>query len=93
MSAVDLAIQNKGNDRYYLYVQHSQAQGISIIDISKPAEPKVVGEIPWPDPALASRMNVTGNLAIIAEMSCRCTAVPLMTTLFLGICRIQPLRE
>ena len=67
MSAVNLAIQNKGNDRYYLYVQHSQAQGISIIDISKPAEPNVVGVIPWPDPALASRMNVSGNLAIIAE--------------------------
>ena len=67
LSAVDMAIQKKVNDKYYLYVQHSKDQGISIIDISKPAQPKAVGVIPWPDPALSSRMNLTGDLAIIAE--------------------------
>jgi hypothetical protein len=67
LSAVDMAMQKKVNDKYYLYVQHSKDQGISIIDISKPAQPKVVGVIPWPDPAVSSRMNVTGDLAIIAE--------------------------
>jgi hypothetical protein len=67
LSAVDMAMQNKGSDKVYLYVQHSESQGISIIDISKPAEPKVLGVIPWPDPAMSSRMNVTGDLAIIAE--------------------------
>jgi hypothetical protein len=68
LSAFDMAMQNnKGNGKYYLYVQHSQDQGISIIDISKPAEPKAIGVIPWPDPAVSSRMNVTGDLAIIAE--------------------------
>jgi hypothetical protein len=66
-SAVDMAMQKKVNDKYYLYVQHSKEQGISIIDISKPAQPKAVGVIPWPDPAVSSRMNVTGDLAIIAE--------------------------
>ena len=67
LSAIDMAMQKKVNDRYYLYVQHSKDQGISIIDITKPAQPKVVGVIPWPDPALPGRMNVTGDLAIIAE--------------------------
>jgi hypothetical protein len=67
LSAVDMAMQKKVNDKYYLYVQHSKDQGISIIDISKPAQPKAVGVIPWPDPALSGRMNVTGDLAIIAE--------------------------
>jgi hypothetical protein len=38
-----MAIQKKVNDKYYLYVQHSKDQGISIIDISKPAQPKAVG--------------------------------------------------
>jgi hypothetical protein len=66
-SAVDMAMQKKVNDKYYLYVQHSKEQGISIIDISKPAQPKAVGVIPCPDPAVASRMNLTGDLAIIAE--------------------------
>ena len=67
LSAVDMAMQKKVNDKYYLYVQHSKDQGISIIDISKPAQPRAVGVVPWPDPALSGRMNVTGDLAIIAE--------------------------
>jgi len=67
LSAVDMAMQRKVNDKYYLYVQHSKDQGISIIDISKPAQAKTVGVIPWPDPAASSRMSVTGDLAIIAE--------------------------
>ena len=66
LSAVDMAMQKKLNDKYYLYVQHTKDQGISIIDISKPAQPKTVGVIPWPDPAVSSRMDVTGDLAIIA---------------------------
>src|ERR1700693_6537499 len=67
LSVVDMAMQNKVNDKYYLYVQHAKDQGISIIDISTPAQPKAVGVIPWPDRAMSSRMNVTGDLAIIAE--------------------------
>jgi len=67
LSAVDMAMQKKVNDKYYIYVQHAKDHGISIIDISKPAQPKAVGVIPWPDPALSGRMNMTGDLAIIAE--------------------------
>jgi hypothetical protein len=67
LSAVDMAMQKKVNDKYYLYVQHSKDQGISIVDISKPAQPKAIGVIPWPDRAVSSRMNVTGDLAIITE--------------------------
>jgi hypothetical protein len=67
LSAIDMAMQNKGNGKVYLYVQHSQEQGISIIDISRPTEPKNLGVISWPDPSMSSRMNVTGDLAIIAE--------------------------
>jgi hypothetical protein len=73
LSAVDMAMQKKGSNKYYLYVQHSQGQGISIIDVSKPADSRTIGVIPWPDPDLSSRMNVTGNFAIIAE-----TGVPSM---------------
>jgi len=67
LSPVDMAMQRKLNDKYYLYVQHSKDQGISIIDITKPTQPKTVGVTPWPDPAQSSTMNVTGDLAIIAE--------------------------
>jgi hypothetical protein len=64
---VDMAMQKRGNEKYYLYVQHSKDQGISIIDVSTPAQPKAVAVIPWPDSDVTSRMNVTGDLAIIAE--------------------------
>ena len=57
----------KANDKYYLYVQHSKDEGVSIIDISKPAQAKTLGVISWPDPAESSRMVVTGGLAIISE--------------------------
>src|SRR6202051_1429294 len=67
ISDIDMAMQNKGNDKVYLNVQHSQFQGISIIDISKPTVPKALGVIPWPDPTVSSKMNVTGDMAIIAE--------------------------
>jgi hypothetical protein len=67
LSAVDMAMQRKVNDKYYLYVQYSKDQGISIIDISRPAQAKALGVISWPHPASSSTMNVTGNLAIIAE--------------------------
>ena len=66
-SAVDMAMQRKVNDKYYLYVEHSKDQGISLIDISKPTQPKAVAVIPWPDPDLSSSMSLTGNLAVIAE--------------------------
>jgi len=69
LSAVDMAMQKKVNDKYYLYVQHSKNQGISIIDISKPAQPKAIAVMPWPDPAMSGTMNVTGDLAIIIAES------------------------
>jgi hypothetical protein len=67
LSAVDMAMQKKGSDKYYLYVQHSKGEGISIVDISKPAQPRAVGVIPWSDAAVSGRMSLSGDLAVIAE--------------------------
>jgi hypothetical protein len=67
LSAVDMAMQRKLNDKYYLYVEHSKDQGISVIDISKPNQPKAIGLIPWPDPALSGRMSLTGTVAIVSQ--------------------------
>lgn len=64
---VDMAMQRKEGDKYYLYVQHSKDQGISIIDIGRPDKPRAIAVVPWPDPSASSRMNVTGGLAIIAQ--------------------------
>lgn len=67
LSAIDMAMQKKGSNKYYLYVEHAQDRGISIIDVSKPADSRAIGIIPWPDRTVPGRMNVTGNFAIIAE--------------------------
>jgi hypothetical protein len=65
LAVVDMAMQRKVDDKYYLYVQHSKDEGVSIIDVSKPSQAKTLGVISWPDPAASNRMNVTGNLAIV----------------------------
>jgi hypothetical protein len=67
LSTVDMAMQEQVGNKRYLYVQHSRDEGISVIDIAEPAKSKVVRVIPWPDPAVSSHMNVTGNLALITE--------------------------
>jgi hypothetical protein len=66
-TAVDMAIQRQVNDKLYLFVQHSGDEGISVVDITEPAKSKIVGAIPWPNPALTSRMNVTGSIGIVTE--------------------------
>jgi hypothetical protein len=67
LSAVDMAMHIKASDKYYLYVQHSQDEGVSVIDVSKPGQSKSLGVISWPDRGVSSRMVVTGDTAIISE--------------------------
>ena len=73
LSDVDMAIQRRPNGTYYLYIQHSQEQGVSIIDISKPAHPKAVGVIPWPDQAASGTVNLMRDLAIVSQSNVRST--------------------
>ena len=67
MSELDMTIQERQGDRYYLYVQHSKAEGVSIIDIGKPEKPKAIGLLSWADATGEGRMTVTGNLAIVSD--------------------------
>lgn len=67
LSAVDMTLQRKADNKYYLYVQHPANQGISVIDVAKPTQPKLLGVNAWPDPGTSSRMNVAGGLALINE--------------------------
>src|SRR5579863_5853535 len=89
LSAVDMAMQRRANDKYYLYVQHAKGQGISIIDVTNPTQPKSVAVTPWPNPDVASRMNVTGDLAIVEENGVVPTRGASNDDLVVGICRIH----
>src|ERR1700758_2147093 len=66
MSEVDMTIQTRPGDRYYLYVQHSKGEGVSIIDISKPEKSKTIGVLHQGNTVDDGRMTITGNLAIIS---------------------------
>ena len=67
LSTVDMAMQEQVGNKRYLYVQHSSDQGVSVVDVTEPAKPKIVRVIPWPDPTVSSRMTLTENLALVTE--------------------------
>ena len=67
LAVVDMTLQRNPDDKYFLYVQHGRNQGISVVDVAKPAHAKLIGVNPWPDPAMSGRMSMAGGLAIIAE--------------------------
>jgi hypothetical protein len=65
--AVDMAIQKDADNKIYLYIEHLKDEGISVVDVTQPTKPKILGVVSWPNPAVASQMNVTGHLGIITE--------------------------
>lgn len=66
-TVIDMAMQKEANNKMYLYVQHSKGEGISVVDVTQPTKPKILGVVSWPNPEVASQMNVTGHLGIITE--------------------------
>jgi hypothetical protein len=66
-SSTDMAIQTQANGDRYLYVEHSPEQGVSILDIAKPSEPKLVGSIAWPDAATTHMADVTAEAVLLTE--------------------------
>lgn len=66
-TVIDMAMQKEADNKIYLYVQHSKGEGISVVDITQPTKPKILGVVSWPNPAVASQMNITGHLGIITE--------------------------
>ena len=67
MSEVDMTIQTRPGDKYYLYVQHSKGEGVSIMDISRPEKPKAIAILHEEDSAGGGSMTISGNLAIVSE--------------------------
>lgn len=67
MSKIDMTIQRRPGNRYYLYVQHSKTEGVSIVDISKPESPKAMGLLSWANATGEGGVTVTGALAIVSD--------------------------
>ena len=60
---VDMALTT-GSGRRYLYVQHAQDEGVSLLDVSDPTQPKLLGTTFWPEGAELGGLTFLGDYAI-----------------------------
>jgi len=67
LTSIDMALQDRAGDKRYLYVQHSQNDGVSVVDVSDPGKPKVLALVPWPDSHAANRLSVAGDFGFVSE--------------------------
>ena len=64
----DMLIQQI-NGKPYLFVQLTNAQGVVVVDISKPNKLKIVSSLSGPDAAGASELDINGNAATITSVA------------------------
>jgi len=60
---VDMALTT-GADRYYLYVQHANDEGVSIVDVTNSSQPKLLCTTFWPEGAEVGGLTFLGDYAI-----------------------------
>ena len=53
------------NGKPYLFVQLANAQGVVVVDISKPNKLKIVSSLSGPDAAAANQLSLDGNAAVL----------------------------
>jgi hypothetical protein len=63
----EMLLQNKG-DKLYLYVQKSSKQGFTVIDVTKPAVPRLVNVSASPSDAPAGKLEMAGPDVALAEV-------------------------
>ena len=67
LTPLNMTLQKKDDGKYYLYVEHQQKEGITVVDIARPTHPKTLGEVSWPGPAQSSGLSLSGNFAIVSQ--------------------------
>ena len=60
---VDLALTTAVGRRY-LYVQHSQDEGVSIVEVTNASQPTLLARVFWPDGAELGQFTFLGDYAI-----------------------------
>jgi hypothetical protein len=60
---VDMALTT-GADRHYLYVQHANDEGVSIVDVTNFSQPKLLCTTFWPEGAEVGGLTFLGDYAI-----------------------------
>ncbi|HEX2712075.1 MAG TPA: hypothetical protein VHM88_07615 [Candidatus Acidoferrales bacterium] len=62
-------VEERGG-KQYLYIEQDSKEGFAIIDVTKPAQPKVIQHVAWPNQASAGKLQMIGAglaLAIAPE--------------------------
>jgi hypothetical protein len=62
-SLVDIALTTAGGRRY-VYVQHSQDEGVSIVEVTNTSQPTLLASVFWPDGAELGQFTFLGDYAI-----------------------------
>jgi len=63
----EMLLQNKG-DKQYLYVQKASRQGFTVIDVTKPVMPSLVGPGAQSGDATAGKLEIVGPDVALAEV-------------------------
>jgi hypothetical protein len=59
-----MAIKRGDNGRWYLYVGHFSDYGVSVVDVTDPANPRVVNFLEHPKNSGTTQVTISGNLLI-----------------------------
>jgi len=55
-------------DRSYVYAEHESGKSLTLIDVTNGSQPRVLGEVAWPDGAAsASLVAATGTAALVSD--------------------------
>ncbi|UCD73557.1 MAG: hypothetical protein JSW01_02655, partial [Candidatus Bathyarchaeota archaeon] len=59
-----VTVENRG-DKYYAFVGHMKDLGTSILDVTKPKDPRIVAQIPVPENTHSHKVRVSGDLMFV----------------------------
>jgi hypothetical protein len=47
--------------KQYLYIEHASKEGFTIVDVTKPSQPKVIQRVAWPKEASSGELQMVGG--------------------------------
>ena len=64
--ADQMLLQNR-DGKQFLYLVRSSNKGFTVLDVTKPSQPKLLKRVAWPDGATAGSLQLVGNSIGLAE--------------------------
>jgi hypothetical protein len=57
--ATQTSVQEYGRHQY-LFIEQSSKEGVTIVDVTKPSQPKVIKQVAWPNQAAEGKLQLVG---------------------------------